>query len=123
LGRTFTELIVCVGDIDKFHVSDLALNPDGDSDGDELGSPHFDGTPLYSCDLPVANSTNAPAVCACGFPDRTQVDGLTALVYLTIVYLALGSVPQTTDQRLMSVVSISSSIAFVSGSFPEFQGL
>jgi hypothetical protein len=112
-----------VGDIDKFHVTDPALNPDGDSDTNERGSPHFDGTPLDSYDLPVANSTNAPAVCACGFPDRTQVDGLTAPIYLTDAVLALGSVPQTTDQRRMSVVSISSSIASVGGSFPEFQGL
>lgn len=44
--------------------------------------------PRYSCGFPVDPKTNAPAVCACGFPDGSWQDGVDA-----VEYLAAGGVP------------------------------
>jgi arylsulfatase A-like enzyme len=100
------------GYVGKFHLGDPALNPEGDSYANGLGYPLFDGTPLggaspidttlagqmaavptgqapvYSCGFPVDSATNAPAVCACGFPDQTWIDGMDA-----VECLAVGGVP------------------------------
>jgi arylsulfatase A-like enzyme len=100
------------GYVGKFHLGDPALNPEGDSYMNGLGFPYFDGTPLggasladatlsgqmappaagaaplYSCGFPVDAATNAPAVCACGFPDQSWIDGMDA-----VECLAVGGVP------------------------------
>lgn len=100
------------GYVGKFHLGDPALNPQGDGYANGLGFPLFDGTPLggaspidttlagqmappasgqspiYSCGFPVDVATNAPAVCACGFPDQTWIDGMDA-----VECLAVGGVP------------------------------
>lgn len=100
------------GYVGKFHLGDPALNPEGDGYANGLGFPFFEGTPLggaslidetlsgqmppppdgeaprYSCGFPVDSDTNAPAVCACGFPDGSWLDGVDA-----VECLAAGGVP------------------------------
>lgn len=100
------------GYVGKFHLGDPALNPEGDGYANGLGFPSFQGTPLggaslvdttlsgqmppppdgeaprYSCGFPVDPKTNAPAVCACGFPDGSWLDGVDA-----VECLAAGGVP------------------------------
>jgi len=112
LPRLLSTAGYATGYIGKFHLGDAELNPEGINYANGLGFPYFNGTPLggaspldttlarqmpapasgtaplYSCGFPVDSATNAPAVCSCGFPDQTWVDGLDA-----VECLAVGGVP------------------------------
>ena len=112
LPRLLSTAGYSTGYIGKFHLGDSVLNPEGAGYANGLGFPYFNGTPLggaspldttlarqmpapasgtaplYSCGFPVDSATNAPAVCSCGFPDQTWVDGMDA-----VECLAVGGVP------------------------------